>query len=664
MTPVTGLAALVGAVLRAGERRGLDVDPRWSALAALLEVWRVPRGEVAEIGAVGGIGAAGAAVPADVAVLVDDTLVRLAAVFALDDAAADVLMVTAAPDIDPNLAAAYGMLLGADGPRPASVALALELAGISLILGHGRAVLGPDAPLRRWGLVGVRDGDWSLGRTVAVGEGVVAALLGDPIDDAVAGALMVPDPGPEDVFAADGVTQLTAALAAGETLAWVENPPGGAGASVARTAFAAADIRCVTADLALRPDTVPLHEALAALVRHAGLRCAGLIVESAERMHGDPRGAEAIRLAAEAPVPVVLVGSARWNAGWQRALPVIVRTAPLAPEKRLDVWRRHTRLAGVADLDLTPYRLSPAQIDAVARHAVVQAQVAGEPVDAVRVAESVRLLGGSAAVRGGFGWGRATFADLQVPDGTRAELERLAAWVRLRDSVAGRGAVHGLGGKGAGIAALFTGSPGTGKTLAAHVIADSAGLDLMQVDLSGVVDKYIGETEKNLERIFADAESLNVVLFFDEADALFGKRSEVKDAHDRYANQEIAYLLQRMEQFDGVTILATNLKGNLDVAFSRRLHFIVHFPDPDEPTRARLWTALLSHAGEVDPVDPVDVPRLAATLELSGGDLRNIVLAAVYDAASDGGPLGMRHVLGAAVREYGKLGRRVPGGLG
>ena len=643
MTPDSGLGALVGAVLRAGERRGLDTDPRWSTLTVLIDVWRA-RGD-ADAAAVG----------------IDDTLTRLASVFALDGPSADVLIATAAPDIDPNVAAAYGLLLGADGPRPASVALALELAGISLISGRGRAVLGPTAPLSRWGLIRVRDGDWTLGRNVVVGAGVVAALLGHPVDDAVAGALTVAEPGPEDVFTADGVDQLTRALTAGVGLAWVENPPGGAGASVARTAFAGADIRCVTADLALRPEAIPVHEAVAALVRHAGLRCAGLIVESAERLHRDPRGAEAIRLLAASPVPVVLVGSARWNAGWQRALPVIVRTAPLAPDERLGVWRRHSRLAGVADADLAPYRLTPAQIDAVAQHAVGQAQVAGREVDSAVVADSVRLLGGSAAVRRRLGSARATFADLQVTDETRSELGRLADWVRLRDSIAARSSVYGLGGKGTGIAALFTGSPGTGKTLAAHVIADTAGLELMQVDLSGVVDKYIGETEKNLERIFADAENLNVVLFFDEADALFGKRSEVRDAHDRFANQEVAYLLQRMEQFDGVTILATNLKGNLDVAFSRRLHFIVHFPDPDEPTRVRLWSTLLGHAGATDPADPIDVAHLAATLELSGGDLKNIVLAAVYDAASDGGQLGMRHVVAAVVREYAKLGRRVPG---
>src|SRR5690606_22392300 len=124
---------------------------------------------------------------------------------------------------------------------------------------------------------------------------------------------------------------------------------------------------------------------------------------------------------------------------------------------------------------------------------------------------------------------------------------------------------------------------------AAHVVADSLGADLFQVDLSTVVDKYIGETEKNLERVFARAESLNAVLFFDEADALFGSRSSINDAHDRYANQEVAFLLQRMEAFEGITVLATILRGNLDPAFARRLHFMVHFPDPHAPTRRRLW---------------------------------------------------------------------------
>ena len=175
-----------------------------------------------------------------------------------------------------------------------------------------------------------------------------------------------------------------------------------------------------------------------------------------------------------------------------------------------------------------------------------------------------------------------------------------------------------------------------------------------------MVDKYVGETEKNLERVFAAAESRNALLFFDEADSLFGSRSAVKDAHDRYANQEVAFLLQRMEKSEGVTILATNLRGNLDPAFSRRLQFIVHFPDPDRSTRHALWDHHLRRTGlPVDDADPIDVPRLAG-VEATGSDIYNMVLTAAFAAAADGSPLGMRHVRDALSRELGKLGRRVP----
>jgi SpoVK/Ycf46/Vps4 family AAA+-type ATPase len=257
-----------------------------------------------------------------------------------------------------------------------------------------------------------------------------------------------------------------------------------------------------------------------------------------------------------------------------------------------------------------------------------------------------------------------TFEDLVLPERTADHLRRLVRWAGYRDEILARGSLHGKGGKGSGIAALFTGSPGTGKTLAAHVVADELNLDLMQVDLSSVVDKYIGETEKNLERIFHEAESRNVVLFFDEADALFGSRSAVQDAHDRYANQEVSYLLQRMEHFDGITVLATNLRGNLDQAFSRRMQFIVHFPDPDTPTRRRLWQQHLAQAGGVDADDPVDLDMLAESVELAGGDIRNIVLAAAYDAACEGRLVGQEYLRIAAIREYGKLGRRPPAALG
>jgi SpoVK/Ycf46/Vps4 family AAA+-type ATPase len=254
----------------------------------------------------------------------------------------------------------------------------------------------------------------------------------------------------------------------------------------------------------------------------------------------------------------------------------------------------------------------------------------------------------------------AKFADLVLPDSTLDAVRQLVMWARQRDAVLARNPRLSSGGKGRGISALFAGSPGTGKTLAAHVVADALKLDLYQVEIPTIIDKYIGETEKNLQRVFHEAESLNAVLFFDEADSLFGARSEVRDARDRYANIEVAYLLQRMEQFDGIAILATNLRGNLDSAFSRRLQFIVHFPDPDEPTRRRLWQQHLDGFEPLDPADPVDLDQLARSVEIAGGDIRNIVMAAAYSATDEDSPIGMRHVLVAVDRELRKLGRRVP----
>ena len=208
---------------------------------------------------------------------------------------------------------------------------------------------------------------------------------------------------------------------------------------------------------------------------------------------------------------------------------------------------------------------------------------------------------------------------------------------------------------GKGLSALFAGPPGTGKSMAAEVIAGELRLDLYKIDLAHIVSKYIGETEKNLDRVFRAAENATVVLFFDEADALFGKRSEVKDSHDRYANIEIAYLLQKMEEYEGLAILATNLRQNLDEAFVRRLQFVVEFPFPDEAYRRRIWQ--VSFPSET-PIDAdVDLALLAREVKLAGGNIRNIALAGAFRAAAAGAPVGMDHLLHAARREYQKLGR-------
>jgi len=211
------------------------------------------------------------------------------------------------------------------------------------------------------------------------------------------------------------------------------------------------------------------------------------------------------------------------------------------------------------------------------------------------------------------------------------------------------------GGRGRGIAALFAGDSGTGKTLSAEVIAGELGMDLYTVELATVVDKYIGETEKNLERIFSEADGVNGVLLFDEADALFGKRSEVNDARDRYANVEVAYLLQRMESFNGLAVLTTNMRGNLDEAFARRLDVIVDFPLPGEPDRRRLWDRCLG--ASVPRADDLDLDFCAKAFDLSGGNIRSIAVSAAYLAADAVTPLTMAHVIKATYREYRKLGR-------
>jgi SpoVK/Ycf46/Vps4 family AAA+-type ATPase len=191
--------------------------------------------------------------------------------------------------------------------------------------------------------------------------------------------------------------------------------------------------------------------------------------------------------------------------------------------------------------------------------------------------------------------------------------------------------------------------------MAAQVLATELGLDLFRVDLSTVVSKYIGETEKNLERIFTAADGSNAILFFDEADALFGKRSEVSDSHDRYSNIEVAYLLQRIEIYPGVVILATNFKRNIDDAFVRRLDFVIDFPFPDAEDRRRIWRLVVPDEAPLG--DDVDLDFLAVQFKLSGGAIRNCSLAAAFRAADEDSQIGMRHLIRAVAQEYAKQGR-------
>jgi SpoVK/Ycf46/Vps4 family AAA+-type ATPase len=252
-----------------------------------------------------------------------------------------------------------------------------------------------------------------------------------------------------------------------------------------------------------------------------------------------------------------------------------------------------------------------------------------------------------------------TWEDIVLPDDALAQLHEVCQRVAHRHRVLGEWGFDRKLSLGKGVNALFAGPSGTGKTMAAEIIANALGLDLYRIDLARVVSKYIGETEKNLDRVFSAAENANAILFFDEADALFGKRSEVRDSHDRYANIEISYLLQKMEEYDGIAILATNLRQNLDDAFMRRLAFTVYFPFPDEASRRQIWTGIWTGIWPAEtPLDSdIDLDFLARQFKLSGGNIKNIALASAFLAAEDKRPVTMAHLFQATRREHQKMGK-------
>jgi AAA+ superfamily predicted ATPase len=319
-------------------------------------------------------------------------------------------------------------------------------------------------------------------------------------------------------------------------------------------------------------------------------------------------------------------------------------------------WRRYGASEQTRDV-AAKFRLSLEQIRDGAEVSLVSARASGrdeptpEELDlGARQASSSRLGELAARLAPAYGWD-----DLVLPERQRDLLRAISAYLRHRDRVLSEWGYERTVARSQGLKVLFAGESGTGKTMAAQVLAAALGLDLFRVDLATVVSKYIGETEKNLDRIFAAADGSNAVLFFDEADALFGKRSEVSDSHDRYANIEVAYLLQRMEGYPGAVILATNFKQNIDDAFVRRLDFVVDFPFPEAPDRRRIWSLLLPDEAPVD--TDVDLDFLAAQFKLSGGAIRNCSLAAAFQAADEDTPIGMRHLVRAVAQEYGKQGR-------
>ncbi len=363
---------------------------------------------------------------------------------------------------------------------------------------------------------------------------------------------------------------------------------------------------------------------------------------------------------------VVVSGRTGWQVAGQKNPHVVLSIDFPIPEyaQRQQLWRYYMQRYGV-EVD---------NVDAVAMAGQFTLTM-GQTRDAVAYARNLSLWRGSKVEQADLFAGARQHSSTKLTDLTRKIeprygwddiilpadqvdiLRELVATVRSRSQVLEE---WGLGKKlasSAAVTVLFAGPPGTGKTMAAEVIAGDLGLDLYKIDLSSLVSKYIGETEKNLERIFTEAQSSNAILFFDEADAIFGKRSGVKDAHDRYANLEISYLLQRMEIYDGVTILATNLRSNLDEAFMRRLQFAVDIPFPDEKQRLRIWETLFPPS--VPRAEDIDLAEMARRFRLAGGNIRNILVSATYLAATDGGVITMKHLLHGTRREFQKMGRLV-----
>ena len=575
----------------------------------------------------------------------DDRLGALIPRFDLEPLDLDLLVVAAAPDLDAAFEDLYGSLRN---DRRATVGLALQLCGVTPWDPAGRARLTPASPLVRYGLVAVEDPDRPfLSRRLRVPDRVVAHLLGDDTPDASLLGLVV-----ELVPAVlDGADRLGAAMRAGVWFSWVRERAGTASGSLAASAFADAGGAAIGIDLRRLPEGRGLDDVVVAATREAALRGAGLVIGPVIGRR-DRAGLVSMD---DPACPVIAVSPDAWDPSWSSATPIVIEAEPASPEARRGVWR--AALGDTAADDLASYRLAPEQIAAAVAGARVHAVSHGGPVGIDDVRAGVRAQNaGRLDSLGRRVEPRSTFDQLVLPGDLLRELRSIGDRVRADDLVRG---TWGMGGGGSsrdrGVTCLFAGPSGTGKTLAAECVAADLGVDLYTIDLSQIVDKYIGETEKNLERVFAEAEGVNGVLFFDEADALFGKRSDVKSSHDRNANIEVAYLLQRMERFSGVAVLATNLRGNLDEAFTRRIDVICRFPEPQVDDRLRLWEA---HLPSTLPLaDDVDLPMLARSLDATGGEIRNVALSAAYAAANEDRPVSMADLVQAAAREYRKMGR-------
>ncbi|MEI5672982.1 MULTISPECIES: ATP-binding protein [unclassified Nocardioides] len=541
-----------------------------------------------------------------------DAFDALAANIDARGAVRELLALLLACETDLARTARLAVLTGSGRPGRLTLGAAARLLGG---LGPTVAATGPSSPLRRAAIVElVGSGPWST-TEIVLAPSVVWAFGGDP------------SPDPDLPVGAWTMDAPPGAVRYDDRLVLVSGPD-----PVRRRV--AATRRQAAAGFLVTP-TPAGDEGWAAVVREATITGCGVLVELGDDL--PPTGRQWIDRAAH--LPWVLSSRDEIPLG---ELPARERVELRAGDEVVseEEWR------GVFGEQVPrSHRLSAHQLEQVGSALPAM----GDLDLAVR-----RLLAGPLARLARRIRPRKTWDDLVLGEPQLVQLRSIAARFRHAGTVYDDWGATSASGRG--IVSLFTGPSGTGKSLAAEVVAHTLGLDLYKVDLSSVVSKYIGETEQNLERLFAAASAGSAVLFFDEADSLFGKRSEVKDGRDRYANLEVSYLLQRLESYDGVVVLATNLPKNIDDAFLRRIHEVVSFSLPAVDERRAIWA---HHLADGDlPVGPdVDLDRLAGRFEVAGGIIRNVVLSAAFRAADEDRPIAMAHLLHALSGEYKKLGR-------
>jgi hypothetical protein len=579
----------------------------------------------------------------------------LCALFSLSSFERDLLLLCAGVELDGAFASACAV--ENDGGRALPT---FSMALATMPNGHWSAIT-PAGPLRYWRLIEIGPGDLLTTSALRIDERVLHYLAGVSYRDERLSGRLVDAPGPTELpESQQTVARRISAL-------WsVESPDAPPlvhlGGDDGQGALAVASVACAAVGLELQvmsAASVPADPTERDLVARVWEREA-LLMHSALVIEGDD---------ADLPFPAQsLAENVRSHVLLTRCKPPMRSTRRIVQlevsrptsQEQWGLWRETLgsavpSLNGSLDRLVSQFDLTAAAIGSVG--AQMRAHPADDPpARATRLWDACRL-----ASRGRLDYLAqrietiATWADLVLPQAQLQILRDMASQVRQRRRVYDTWGLASSGARGLGISALFAGPSGTGKTMAAEVLADDLRLDLYRIDLSQVVSKYIGETEKNLRRVFDAAEGGGAVLLFDEADALFGKRSDVKDSHDRYANIEISYLLQRMESYRGLAILTTNMKNALDEAFLRRLRFIVQFPFPDAAHRAEIWR----RAYPVQtPVVGLDFSRLAR-LNVAGGHIRNIALHAAFFAAAEEEPVSMAHLLRAARCEFAKLERQL-----